>query len=101
MIDISVRRNNCTCSVVIDGHAGYAQSGYDIICAAVSTLYLHLINSIESFTGADGRESVQDDTRTYFIAGMDHEARLLVDAFRNSCESIAKENPEYVRYIDV
>ena len=33
------------------GHAGYAEEGYDIICAAVSVLTVNAINSIEQFTG--------------------------------------------------
>ncbi|MGI6018142.1 MAG: ribosomal-processing cysteine protease Prp [Marvinbryantia sp.] len=45
-----------------EGHAGYADAGYDIICAAVSVLTINAINSIEEFTedhltadgGADG-----------------------------------------------
>ena len=32
------------------GHAGYAESGSDIICAAVSALTMTAVNSIESFT---------------------------------------------------
>ena len=32
------------------GHAGYAEEGYDIICAAVSVLTVNTINSIEKFT---------------------------------------------------
>ena len=32
------------------GHAGYAEEGYDIICAAVSVLTVNTINSIEQFT---------------------------------------------------
>ena len=32
------------------GHAGYAESGSDIICSAVSALVINTINSIEAFT---------------------------------------------------
>lgn len=99
MINISVARNEHNCSIVIEGHAGFAESGKDIICAAVSTLYLHLINSIELFTSADGRELVHDDSRTYTIDGLDYDVRLLVDAFRNCCESIVEENYENAAYV--
>jgi hypothetical protein len=34
----------------IDGHAGYAEEGEDIVCAAVSALVINTINSIEEFT---------------------------------------------------
>jgi uncharacterized protein YsxB (DUF464 family) len=32
------------------GHAGYAESGSDIICSAISVLTINTINSIEAFT---------------------------------------------------
>lgn len=35
---------------VIEGHAGYADEGEDIVCAAVSVLVINTINSIEEFT---------------------------------------------------
>ena len=34
----------------IEGHAGYAEAGEDIVCAAVSMLVINTINSIEVFT---------------------------------------------------
>ena len=37
----------------VEGHAGYAQEGYDIICAAVSALTVNTVNSIEAFTEDD------------------------------------------------
>ncbi len=33
-----------------EGHAGYAQEGADIICAAVSALTFNTVNSLEAFT---------------------------------------------------
>lgn len=35
---------------IIDGHAGYAEEGQDIVCAAVSALVINTINSIGEFT---------------------------------------------------
>ena len=39
-----VERFTCT------GHAGYAASGEDIVCAAISMMVINTINSIETFT---------------------------------------------------
>ena len=43
-----------------EGHAGYAEEGYDIICAAVSVLSVNLVNSIEEFT-EDGMDVTSGD----------------------------------------
>ena len=51
MITIKVRKKNGEyldfCS---RGHAGYADSGQDIVCAAVSVLIINTVNSLEKFT---------------------------------------------------
>ena len=44
----------------VTGHAGYADSGYDIICAAVSVLTQNTVNSIEQLT--DDELSYEVDT---------------------------------------
>ena len=34
----------------VEGHAGFADAGKDIVCAAISAMTINLINSIEKFT---------------------------------------------------
>ena len=34
----------------MEGHAGFAAYGNDIVCAAVSALVINTVNSIEAFT---------------------------------------------------
>lgn len=36
----------------VEGHAGYANPGDDIVCAAVSALVINTINSVEALTEA-------------------------------------------------
>ncbi|MDE6760194.1 MAG: ribosomal-processing cysteine protease Prp [Lachnospiraceae bacterium] len=36
--------------VQLEGHAEYGKKGKDIVCSAVSILYINLVNSLESFT---------------------------------------------------
>ena len=37
-------------SLVLRGHSGYSIEGTDIVCAAVSTLFLTLVNSVSEYT---------------------------------------------------
>lgn len=46
MIAINITRTGLT----VDGHAGYAESGNDIICAAVSALTQGLVHSLKALT---------------------------------------------------
>ena len=52
MIKVSIYRdeNKKVIGFHCVGHAGYAESGSDIICAAVSALTMTTINSIDTFT---------------------------------------------------
>ena len=51
MITVTVsKKNNSYISFVSEGHAGYAEEGQDIICAAVSALVINTVNSLEAFT---------------------------------------------------
>ena len=34
----------------VNSHAGYAEEGEDIVCAAISALVINTVNSIETFT---------------------------------------------------
>ncbi len=36
--------------VQLEGHAEYGKKGKDIVCSAVSILYINLVNSLENFT---------------------------------------------------
>ena len=47
MITIKVsKKNGSYVDFVSKGHAGYAEEGYDIVCAAVSVLIINTVNSI-------------------------------------------------------
>jgi uncharacterized protein YsxB (DUF464 family) len=52
MIKVSIHWNNNGQMIGFRclGHAGYAESGSDIVCAAVSALVITTMNSIEQFT---------------------------------------------------
>ena len=49
-ITITKSKNGNYKQVVCKGHAGYADSGSDIVCAAVSMLVINTVNSLEVFT---------------------------------------------------
>lgn len=85
-------------AVKVDGHAGYAPIGYDIVCAAVSALTATLIASLEELT--ENRISVEEGkgfVHLRFRDEPDYEAVVLMDAFQIGAESIEALYPEYVQ----
>ena len=54
----------------VSGHAGFAESGQDIICSAISILIINTINSIESFT-EDFFSYEEDEDQGYMRFSLD------------------------------
>lgn len=87
-------------SFTIDGHAGYADAGEDILCAAVSALVINTVNSIEQFTEDAFTCDVQDGMiRGWeFPEEVSKETELLMDSLMLGLAGIRKEyGEEYVR----
>ena len=82
MITVTVsKKNNSYVSFTSKGHAGYAEEGYDIICAAVSVLIINTVNSLEAFTD-DKFEAKEDDgyVSIRFTAPVTEKGKLLMDS---------------------
>lgn len=82
--------------ITVDGHAGYAESGYDIVCAAVSVLTQNLIVSLKEFTN-DRIAHVQHGGHVRIdYEDLSERGQLLVDSFFIGICGIANGYPEYL-----
>ena len=74
------------------GHAGYAESGSDIVCAAVSMLATNTVNSIEALTKDKISYNVDEKTGLLTMSFSDKdisaEAKLLADSFILGIQSV-------------
>ncbi|MBR1635017.1 MAG: ribosomal-processing cysteine protease Prp [Lachnospiraceae bacterium] len=65
------------------GHAGFAQSGTDIVCAAASVLVINTLNAIEALTDTTFEAVSEKETGklvAHFTDGISDQATLLLDA---------------------
>lgn len=92
MIEISIN----TEQLLIKGHAGYAEYGKDIVCSAVSALFLTLLKSIQSFTDDKLEYSIGDNESYLKIRDLSEESKLLFDSFFIGLCMISQEYPENV-----
>ena len=80
--------------VELSGHAGYAESGRDIVCAAVSALVLNMANSVEAFT-EDGFEGEMDEQTGgfsfHFTGEISPESQLLMNSLVLGLRNIEKD----------
>lgn len=77
----------------VDGHAGFGEEGYDIICAAVSSLALNTANSIEVLAHQAVETEVHDGHLLVIVPSIKdgkecREAELLIASLRLGLESI-------------
>ena len=67
--------------LTVDGHAGYAKIGNDIICAAVSALTQGLIHSIKALTDDEISYSVASGHVDIRCGNLSEKGKLLMDSF--------------------
>ena len=84
----------------VSGHAGYAESGQDIVCSAVSALTITTINSLDAFTNQTFEidQDEEDGVITVnFLEDLNHDAELLMNSLILGLKSIENEyNNEYI-----
>lgn len=87
----------------MEGHAGFAAYGDDIVCAAVSVLLINTVNSIKAFTEdtCEYSEQKEKDTVLFEVTScpMSDHAELLLKSLVFGLRSIAKEYGK--KYIQV
>ena len=91
MITIKVRKKNGSYEEFISkGHAGYAEAGQDIVCAAVSALIINTVNSLEKFTDDNFDVHEKDGfVSIHFRNNLSERAMLLMDSLLLGLTEIA------------
>lgn len=93
MIAVSVRKDG----IKIQGHAGYAENGKDIVCAGVTALTQTLIRSMENLTSDEIEYEISPGRADIHCGDLSEDSKLLVDSFFLGVCMIANEFPDHVR----
>lgn len=83
------------------GHAGYADSGQDIVCAAVSVLMINTINAIDAFTSDEVSCSSNEDEGILVCHLTDHPSKdtnLLMNTMLLGLQEMASDE-NYAGYM--
>ena len=90
----------------VEGHAGFDETGNDIVCAAVSILVINTIKSIERLTN-DKVNLVEDEkegvVRLRFTDKASDDASILIDSMVYGLQDIEDDetNSNINSYIDI
>lgn len=93
MIAVDVRLDGIT----IDGHAGYAEMGKDIVCAGVTALTQTLINSLDDLTSDLVQYNITPGRVDIYFKDLSEAGRLLVDSFFLGICLIVDDFPGYIK----
>lgn len=80
-------------SFIVEGHAGYAPSGRDVVCAAVSALVVGTINGLEVLTAATFDTAVSHGFTKVDVKELTTYSNVLLNSMLLSLEGIQEEYP--------
>ena len=83
--------------IAVQGHAGYAESGKDIVCVGVSALLQNTVKSILDLTDDQIKYELTPGSGMIEFKDLSDKGKLLMDSFFIGLCMIAEEYPDYVR----
>lgn len=89
----------CNGRINVQGHAGYAPPGQDIVCAAISTLTQVFVASMEQLTTDNIKAVIEPGNAVIEHGNLTDEGKLLLDSFFVGIRMIAENYPEYVQLV--
>ena len=105
MIQVIVKKQNGNITGFhMEGHAGYADRGSDIVCASISVLAINCVNSIEEFTEDSFSEGMDEERGmiSFDLTGeISEKTQFLLQSMLLGIEHIAEEyGKKYVQIIN-
>ena len=90
--------------ICVSGHAEYAQSGRDIVCAAASVLTTTCVNALESVAGVKPRVTRDEQSATIKVVlpgdmsvQKRYDAELVMNTVLQGFSDIASEYPKHLQ----
>ncbi|MBR5498489.1 MAG: ribosomal-processing cysteine protease Prp [Clostridia bacterium] len=81
----------------IQGHSGSAESGQDIICAAVSSAAYMAVNTITEILGQKVSADVRDGYMKISLSGNNEAASDILRGLELHISELADEYPDFIR----
>ena len=89
--------NHTEGKITVIGHANYAESGKDIVCAAISALLQTFIASVEKLTADKLKCEIGHGKAIICYGSLSETAQALLSSFFVGCEMIAEAYPDFVK----
>ncbi|MCE8162963.1 MAG: ribosomal-processing cysteine protease Prp [Candidatus Moeniiplasma glomeromycotorum] len=83
-------------SIIIQGHAGYAEKGKDIVCAAISAITNGSINFLQKYYSSDCRIVYLPTQISIFLLTDNSDCQLSLKLMLYQLENVANSFPNYL-----
>ncbi|MBQ5824986.1 MAG: ribosomal-processing cysteine protease Prp [Clostridia bacterium] len=94
-----VRSGKSTVGFECSGHAGFAQAGQDIVCAAVSSAAYLTANTITDSFNIKADAQVDDGYMRFTLLEESDEAQKMLDGLEAHIRSLAQDYPRSIKVI--
>ncbi|MHC1785651.1 MAG: ribosomal-processing cysteine protease Prp [Christensenellales bacterium] len=84
----------------VRGHAGFAEAGRDIVCAALSFLCTTCANALESVAGAKPRVRQSEALLQVHLTPLNPAASIVFRVFEQGVKDLREAYPEYIDLVD-
>jgi uncharacterized protein YsxB (DUF464 family) len=95
---INFDKNTCDFKCTISGHSGYAHSGYDIVCAAISSISIFMVNTLYTF-GIDCKAKTKDGYLSFECEANEEYVYMLLESFIQHLQELEKQYPNNIQVI--
>ncbi len=94
-----VRSGKSTIGFECSGHAGFAQAGQDIVCAAVSSAAYLAANTITDSFSVKAKTQVSDGYMLFELLEESEQAQKMLDGLEAHIRSLAQDYPRSIKVI--
>lgn len=100
--DFSVREDGILTAFTVSGHSGYAEEGYDIVCAAVSAMAYLTANTVTEVIKASPEIKVEDGFISLKVKdGEEDKCQVPLKGFYLQMKELVKQYPNHIRIKEV
>ena len=83
------------------GHAGYAEAGRDVVCAAVSALTITCVNALETVAGVKPLVRAAEGRMLLALPkGAGRDAQVILLSLRQGLRDLQDQYPRHLRLIE-
>ena len=87
-------------AVSVEGHAGYAEEGSDIVCAAVSSLTQGALLGVRKVAGIDAESRVSEGRLTFRLPEYNEKSDAILETMRLALRDVMEGYRRYIRMED-